>query len=338
MPVEKYLLKRMGTLSKTLIFNKIDQFCDREKLIFHDHRILIGISGGPDSVFLVYFFKHIQKKYNLTLIAAHLDHGWRAESARDAQFCKDLCAQVSIPYYQKHLRDFCDTPSGKSPSGSVEHDARLARRTFFQALAQEHAIDSIALAHHQDDLLETFFIRLIRGSGLTGLTGIKPRSGNYIHPLLEMSKADILEYLHAHTIAYCIDITNQDTNFLRNTIRHNLMPAYSALDKRATGNLVRTIEQLQHVDTFIEKLAQEQYQKIVQARWLDTQIFLTLDTVLQHRILLLWIINAGVIFTPTEKFFAEITRFFEQPESKTHWVSKSWGIKKLKNKVSIQKL
>jgi tRNA(Ile)-lysidine synthase len=322
----------MATLSKTLIFNNIEQFCNRENLISPDQTIIIGLSGGPDSVFLLHFFVSIQKKYNLNLIAAHLDHGWRAESAQDAEFCKKLCEQTNIQFHQKHLRDIKHT---KNPSGSPEQDARNARRAFFQELAQQLQATSIALAHHQDDLIETFFIRLIRGSGLTGLTSIKPHNGKYIRPLLEISKQEILDFLQENKIAYCIDKTNQDTNFLRNTIRHKLMPTYSGLDARATENLVRTIEQLQQADNFIEKTAQEQYKNLVVDSWLDCENLLTLDPVLQHRILLLWIIDAGVQFTPTEKFFAEITRFFAQPESKTHWISATWGIKKVKREAQI---
>ncbi len=254
------------------------------------------------------------------------------KSAADAEFCKKLCEQTTIPYHQKKLRDIKQI---KSPSGSLEQDARNARRAYFQELSQQLQADSIALAHHQDDLIETFFIRLIRGSGLTGLTSIKAHTGNYIRPLLETSKAEILDFLQENNIAYCIDTTNQDTTFLRNNIRHKLIPAYSALDARATENLVRTIEQLQQADNFIERTALQEYKSIVHETWLDCEKFLLLDPVLQHSILLLWIVDAGVQFTATEKFFAEITRFFEQSESKTHWISATWGIKKIKRKAQI---
>ena len=185
--------------------------------------------------------------------------------------------------------------------------------------------------------MKHFLSALFADLGLTGLTSIKPRYDNYIRPLLETSKTEILNFLQENNIAYCVDKTNKDTNFLRNNIRHTLIPAYAALDARATENLVRTIEQLQQADNYIEKTAQEQYNNLVQDNWLACEKFLTLDPVLQHRILLLWIIHAGVQFTPTEKFFAEITRFFEQPESKTHWITSTWGIQKTKRKVQIIK-
>ncbi len=321
----------MDTLLKTSIFNRIEEFCSQEKLIFPGQTIVVGLSGGPDSVFLLYFFLHIQKKYNLTLIAAHLDHGWRTDSPRDAQFCKLLCEQLDVTYVQKHMHDM---PAIKN-SGSPEQDARKARRIFFEHVAQQYQADAIALAHHQDDQVETFFIRLIRGSGLTGLTSIKPQTGLYIRPLLSVTKQEILHYLHEENIPYCIDSTNQDTNFLRNKIRHTLMPVYSTLDTRAINNLTRTIDQLQQVEKYLEAISQEQYKKLMIDGWLDLDNFLTLDPVLQHRILLMWIIAAGVPFTPTEKFFAEIVRFFTQPESKTHAVSDTWAIQKIKRTAKI---
>jgi tRNA(Ile)-lysidine synthase len=329
---ENHLSKKMDTLSKTLIFNSIETFSCNNKLFSEGQTILLGLSGGPDSVFLVYFFIALQKKYNLKLVAAHIDHGWRTESQKDALFCKKLCAQFTIPFYEKHVRDITST---KTASGSAESDARNARRTFFNEVAHQITADAIALAHHQDDRIETFFIRLVRGSGLSGLTSIKARSGIYIRPLLETGKSEILAYLHEHGIPYCIDSTNQDTDFLRNNIRHTLIPAYTKLDTRAGENLVRTIEKLQQSDNFIEKIAHQYYQILVEGSWLDIEKFLALDPILQHRVLLLWIIDDGVQFTPTEKFFAEITRFFEQTESKTHWITQNWGIQKVKRKAHI---
>lgn len=322
----------MDTLLKTSIFNQLEHYCINQGLIAPGLSLVIGLSGGPDSVFLLYFLKSIQEKYRLTLIAAHMDHGWRAESGRDAQFCKDLCLHLDIPYFQKML---ADSNGATSASGSLEQDARRARRSFFQELVREQHAAAIALAHHQDDLVETFFIRLIRGSGLTGLTSIKPRNGMYIHPLLMLSKREILAFLHENSIAYCIDNTNLDTNFLRNNIRHNLVPVYYALDVRARENLVRTIEQLHQADSFIEKTAQGYYEKMVHDSWLALPAFLALDRVLQHRLLLLFIIKAGVSFTPTERFFAEIIRFFGQTESKMHWVAPDWGIEKIKQTARI---
>ncbi len=318
---------------KTSIFKRVQEFVDREGLFLPGQTLVVGLSGGPDSVFLLHFLGHLRAQYNLTLIAVHLDHGWRENSPQDAKFCAQLCAAANIPLVTKHLRDL---PAQKS-TGSLEQDARRARRHFFQEVAAAHQADAIALAHHQDDVFETFFIRLIRGSGLTGLTSIRPRSGEYIRPLLELTKQEILEYLDSNQIAYCHDQTNEDITFLRNAIRHKLLPAYRALDKRAEDNLQRTIEQLRQVDDYLEERAQHAYKGMVTDGWLNLDSFFELDAVIQHRVLLQWLIAAGVPFTPTEKFFAEITRFFKQPGSKTHAVSEQWKISKQKNRAAIKR-
>lgn len=319
---------------RTSIFNNIEQFCRQENLVSPDQTIIIGLSGGPDSVFLLYFFLHLQKKYTLQLIATHLDHGWRAESTRDAQFCADLCKKLGVTYVQEKLK-----PTPKS-SGSAEHDARQARRTFFERTlrqAQGEREGSIALAHHQDDLIETFFIRLVRGASVTGLASIKPRHGLYIRPLLGVSKAEIVAYLQENNIPYCTDVTNQDTTFLRNNIRHNLLPVYEKLEPRARTTLLHTIAQLQKTDTYLEQQANKFYAQLVIDGWLSLPEFLALDPIIQHRILLNWLIQAQAHFTPTEHFFDEIIRFLRQKESKTHMITQAWGIQKIKNRAAITK-
>lgn len=322
----------MATLSKTSIFNRISEFCDRENLFFPDQTLIVGLSGGPDSVFLLHYLLAVQKKYNLTLIAAHLDHGWRKESAADTEFCKRLCVLLGITLVTAHLQEIALT---KKNSGSAEETARNARRAFFEQCAREHTADAIALAHHQDDAAETFFIRLVRGSGLTGLTGIKAKTGKYIRPLLSIRKKEMLDYLQEHTISYCYDATNADTDMLRNNIRHNVLPVYDALDTRAHDNLMRSIEQLQAADTFIEKIARARYSQLFCEGMLDIDGLLNEDAVLMHRILLQWLIDAQVHFVPTEKFFAEIVRFLQQPGSKTHTIMQNWALKKIKRKAKI---
>lgn len=329
----------MVTLSKTSIFNTcvstydaINDFCQREKLFSPGQTIIIGLSGGPDSVFLLHYLHSIRSSLDLTLIAAHLDHGWRTESLQEALFCKKLCNQLDITYVQKHMRDIV---SLRPSRGSQEEDARNARRVFFEEVATKYNAHAVALAHHKDDLIETFFIRLVRGSGLTGLTGIRPRNGIYIRPLLNLTKHEIISCLDINGSTYYIDETNKDKAYLRNKIRYDLVPAYNEIDSRAQENLVRTIEQLQKADNYLNNISEKIYITLVRDGWLDIEKFLILDPIIQHRALILWIVDAHVFFTPTEKFFAEVTRFFHQPESRTHWITSTWGIEKVKRSARI---
>ncbi len=150
----------------TPVFSKITSYIQKHSLITAGDTIIVGLSGGPDSVFLLHFLATLKKEYNLTLIAAHLNHGWRESAIDDELFCKTLCTEQGITYRSAHASKL--TPTKKS-RGSLEDEGRMLRHHFFAQLAQEYNAHKIALAHHQDDQEETFFIRLIRVQASPGL-------------------------------------------------------------------------------------------------------------------------------------------------------------------------
>src|SRR5206468_2404664 len=167
------------------------------------------------------------REYDVKLVAAHVNHGWRPEADADARFCQDVAHTLGIGYEQAHLHELM----GKKFNGSHEEMARHARRSFFMHCAQNYQADRIALAHHADDQQETFFIRMLRGATLTGLASMRSRHDMYVRPLLHTYKEDMLAYLHAHSISYCHDATNADTRYLRNRIRHTVVPVLKACDE-----------------------------------------------------------------------------------------------------------
>src|SRR5438132_9177816 len=156
------------------MFEKIKNFIVQHHLIKSGNKIVIGLSGGPDSVFLLYFLASLQQKYNLSLIAAHLNHEWRKEADQEQQDCATLAQNLNIPFVTAK-RSELSVPFKQN--GSQEEYGRKMRRHFFEKVLHEHNADAIALAHHLQDQEETFFIRLIRGSSLTGLTAMKPKHG-----------------------------------------------------------------------------------------------------------------------------------------------------------------
>lgn len=313
------------------MFKKIESFCITHHLITPNSTIIIGLSGGPDSVFLLHFLHSIKEKYNLTLIAAHLNHGWRQESAHDEQFCKNLAAQFSINFVAQHASEITIT---RKFSGSKEDLGRQLRRAFFARIAQEHTASTIALAHHQDDLVETFFIRLLRGASITGLASIRAHQDNYIRPLLCVTKQEILTYLHEHAIPYCTDLTNEHDVFLRNKIRKYLIPAAQQCDARAPKTMVNTIEQLQEVDDFLETLTQETYARIAPNNLLELEQLAQLHPYLQKRIIMHWLCAYTVPFTPSDAFFDELLRFLLQGTAKEHTIG-TWLIVKKGKKATI---
>lgn len=311
------------------LFEKIDHFCTQHNLLPLGTKILIGLSGGPDSVFLLHWLASIQQEKNLTLVAAHLNHGWRAEADDEELFCKNLAQSLHIPFVSAHLKDSADKLTF---NGSREEYARTARRLFFEQTAKQHNVNSIALAHHADDQQETFFIRLVRGSSLSGLIGMRPSSGAYIRPLLNVYKKDILDYLNEHTITYCTDASNLSDDFLRNRIRNYVIPALQQTDTRFTHNFAKTLRSLQQTEDFLEQLTTQEFTKISmqeeQSYGISMAAWLQLHPTMQQRILIYWLCKNNLPFEPSEGFLQEMKKFINSTKSLSHAIHPSWTLHK----------
>jgi tRNA(Ile)-lysidine synthase len=280
----------------------------------------------------------LQEKLNLTLIAAHVDHGWREESRQDVLFCKSLAESLQIPFISKHARDI---KLIKKPQGSREELGRLLRKQFFEELAHLHKASSITLAHHADDQIETFFIRLMRGAGITGLAGMKVKEGLYVRPLLNLNKEEILNYLEKHAIDYRIDRTNVDQSFLRNKIRHSVIPALTSCDPRFVASFKRTHENIQQAAEFLEHCA---LQTLKYCSTLDEEEsvlyqekLLSLHPFLRYKVLELWFIQHQVPFIPSQALFAEILRFLKNSKSNSHTLFHEWKLIKKRGTLLLQK-
>lgn len=192
-----------------------------------DATVTVALSGGMDSVTLLHLMKNM-KGQQFTLQAAHVNHGLRPEAAEDQAFCRRLCREWQIPLLEfegdAHLE-------GLSP----EEGARALRYGFLDPLADGER-RFVATAHHREDQLETFFINLYRGSGSSGLSGMKPRRGGYLRPLLEMEKDAIIAYAEEHQLPFVTDATNEDTAYLRNFLRHQVLPL---LESREEGRFAQ---------------------------------------------------------------------------------------------------
>lgn len=288
--------------------------------------VIVGLSGGPDSVCLLHLMTKLAPSMNLTIIAAHLDHGWRQESALDATWCKHTAKEMGIAFVSATAKDLNYAPKY---NGSKEELGRKMRRHFFETLALQYKADAIALAHHADDQIETFFIRLLRGSSISGISGIKPHDGLYVRPLLNCHKSDILQYLKKEKLSYLEDSTNLEHNFLRNRIRLDLLPMLSTIDARWQKTIPSCIRQLQQTDKFLEKHCQKIMLEIAQINnpnALNIQNFLDLDEILQHRILLMQLVKQKISFTPTTALFDEILRFLNSNQSHKHAINQKTAI------------
>lgn len=319
---------------------QIRTFIEKNNLIPKGSNIILGLSGGPDSVYLLHFLSKLKDEGLISqLIAAHLDHEWRPESDKDAQFCAQIAKKYNIPLVSRKL-------SGLGLQlkfdGSKEAFGRKARRHFFHKLAKEYNANIIALAHHTQDQQETFFIRLIRGSSLSGLTAMKPKHGQYIRPLLEINKQEIIDFLDKHNIPYLIDPSNVSQEFLRNRIRKYVIPALKECDERFDVKFKETLDRLTATEQFLEQVTKEKFDQISTE---DTGIFfvnikdlLNLHPALRYRVLVYWLCQQNVTFPVSIGFFDEILKFLQQPGSKTHQIHPSWALVKKKDIVHIKSL
>lgn len=195
----------------------------REQRLFKPaDTLVVGLSGGADSTALLDLLTRLPD-YNLTLVAAHLNHGLRgAESDADQEFCRDLAERYSIPFEGRHLDIRVLAATDRH---NLEDAGRRARIAFFDEVRTKYAAAAVVLAHHADDQAETLLMRLLRGSGMTGLSGMAFRNRRgYVRPLLAITRSEIEMYLHACSLKWREDASNSDTVYLRNRIRHQLLP------------------------------------------------------------------------------------------------------------------
>lgn len=319
------------------LIDQIKCIIQKNNLIKPHSTVVMGLSGGPDSIFLLHILTHLSNTFQFKLIAAHLDHQWRSNSLEDVLFCQNICQKLNITFICQKASEINIT---KKYNGSKEELGRILRRTFLESVAEKYNTEAIALAHHQDDQQETFFIRLLRGATITGLSGIELKNGLYIRPLLYIKKADILSYLDKNSIDYVHDYTNDHDVYLRNRIRHSLID-FKNCDDRFDKNFQKTLTHIQQTELFLVELTDSIFKKTVTevngTYWLDRQQFLSCHSFLQPRILVKWLCVCKVPFSPSEALFKEIIRFLLRPNSGRHQINTAWYIDKNSTKATIYK-
>ena len=207
------------------------------KMLQSGDKVLVAVSGGPDSVALLHVLLALQAKIDIRIGIGHLNHGLRSSAAtRDAAFVSSLGNKMGLP---AHVAAEDIQNLHQQHKGSLEALGRKARYNFFSRIARKFGYSKIALGHHADDNAELILMNLFRGSGPLGLSGIPPvRNNRYIRPLIEQPRKRIMEYLQDIQAAYVLDATNNDLRFLRNRIRHELIPG---LTRGYNPNLVDTL-------------------------------------------------------------------------------------------------
>jgi tRNA(Ile)-lysidine synthase len=213
-----------GSRGRKGLVARVDEYIRRHALLQPKDALVVAVSGGPDSVALLHILVELQPVWDLRLLVCHLDHRLRpGESARDAQFVARLAGDLGLPA----VIEECDVAArARSEGVGLEEAGRKARYAFFEQSRILHQADLIALGHTADDQVETVLHHLLRGSGLRGLGGMAPaRNGLVVRPLLGVWRSEITRYLGDRNLPYRTDASNSDTLFVRNRIRHNLLPS-----------------------------------------------------------------------------------------------------------------
>ena len=209
--------------------------------------IVFGFSGGADSVVLLHLLLKSYKKEQI--IVCHFNHNLRGKlSDRDYIFVKDFCNQNGLKLFYK--KENIKILAKKKKIG-LEEMGRIRRRIFFEDVYEKVKADKIVLAHHEDDQVETFIMRLARGTGLKGIECMKIDDGIYFRPMLDASKKDILEYLNLNSLNFVQDDSNFDTNFTRNFIRLELLPKLQELNPKFNNAVSNLISNVSDVNAFL---------------------------------------------------------------------------------------
>lgn len=232
------------------MWSKVRLYADKHRLIEPDKSYIVALSGGADSVALLLLLR----EYGCRIHAAHCNFHLRgAESDRDELFCEDLCRRLGVPLHRAHF----DTQTyAELHKVSIEMAARELRYRWFEQLRADLGADGICVGHHRDDSVETVLLNLVRGTGLRGLTGIRPRNGYILRPLLCVSKEDIEQYLREKKQPYMTDSTNLEADVQRNKVRLQLLPLLRTLNPAVDDNIQRTAEHLTEAQAVLDGMAE----------------------------------------------------------------------------------
>ncbi len=256
---------------KRSVLAKVLAFSNEHSLFTPGDTVIVAVSGGADSVALLDILICLSD-LRLNLVVAHLNHSLRgAESDEDERFVADLAASCGLPFA-------CEKADVRALSLrerlSLEDAGRRARYEFFDLVTERYGARSVALAHHADDQAETLLLRLLRGAGVTGLSAMSPRrDGRFVRPLLTLSRSEIEGYLNARGLRFRVDSSNVDTAFLRNRIRHELIPHLVRFNPEISRRLAVTADLLAADEEVLETVADEALKRTVRERSGEGVIF-----------------------------------------------------------------
>lgn len=262
----------------------------QNNLIEDGDSIVVGVSGGPDSITLLDILIKLQKQIKFNIVVAHINHMIRREAEDDEKYVEKYCKNKNIPFYAKQAKV---EEIAKNQKIGTEEAGRNLRYEFFNEILEKTKSNKIATAHTKNDNVETVLMNIIRGSGTKGLKGIELiRDNKYIRPLLEITRTEIEEYCKKNNLEPRIDTSNMENIYTRNKIRNLLIPY---IQKEFNPNIIETIDRLSCIskeeNKYFENITKKTYKEILVKETkneivLDLKKFNTLETVIKNRIVL----------------------------------------------------
>uniref|UniRef100_UPI00405748AD tRNA lysidine(34) synthetase TilS n=1 Tax=Acetatifactor sp. TaxID=1872090 RepID=UPI00405748AD len=274
--------------TKHRIEEKVFSYLEEHHMLNPNDRVVAGISGGADSVCLLFVLLEYRKKVPFSLAVVHVNHGIRQEAQEDARYVEELCQTEGIPFYGTEIDV---RQKAKKEKCSEEEAGRKARYEAFAKVAEEFDARKIAVAHNCNDRSETMLFHLFRGSSIKGLGSIRPVRDNIIRPILCLERREVEEYLSERNIAFCRDVTNDEDDYTRNRIRHHILPyVEKEIVSGCVGHMAQTADMLADTEDYLEKQTKVAMKACVQIPSLQQaevqiNLFLTYHKIIRQRIL-----------------------------------------------------
>ena len=256
--------------------NKVLETINENKLIESGDKLVLGVSGGPDSIAMLYILNEIRKskKINFEIIVAHINHMIREEANDDEKFVKENCEKMGVKYFSKRIDVKKLANTNKI---GLEEAGRKVRYEFFEEVLKKTDANKIAIAHNKNDKVETVLMNLLRGSGIQGLRGIEYKNEHYIRPLLDCERSEIEKYCEEKNLNPQIDKTNFENDYTRNKVRNIVIPY---IEKEFNPNILETLSRLSELmkqeDDFLKQQTNKIFEEILIKQEGEKQIILDL--------------------------------------------------------------
>jgi len=273
------------------LLKEIEDFVIENNLINKKDKIVVGVSGGPDSLCLLYVLNELKEKYELELYVVHINHMIREEADYEESFVKKTASTLNLPFFSKKIDVVGEAKKYKQ---STEEYARNKRYEFFEEIRKSENADKIAVAHNLNDNTETTLMNLIRGCGLEGLVGISPKNNYIIRPLLNTSREKIEEFCKINSLTPMVDKTNYESIYTRNKVRNDILPMLKELNPDIVNSFLRMNNIVKEEKELLDKIIENEY-RTIRVKKQDVVLykdkFNNLDTAIKRRVLRMAIIE-----------------------------------------------